>query len=150
MSTISELGAPQGTVACITLTPAVHTEPGGSDAPWTMSHVAWLGAQGRWPRLAPHWELLGLPHSMEAGFQEQGASWKEGDTGHLHEWVTVSLLRCSAGQANTKPPQLQGEAAETPAANDVRRDYRTGGDPVAAVSGKNKLLLQDSYTKPTC
>ena len=104
MSTISELGAPQGTVACITLTPAVHTEPGGSDAPWTMSHVAWLGAQGRWPRLAPHWELLGLPHSMEAGFQEQGASWKEGDTGHLHEWVTVSLLRCSAGQANTKPP----------------------------------------------
>lgn len=86
---------------------------------------------------------------MEAGFQEQGASWKEGDTEHLYEWVTVSLLWCSAGQANTKHPQLQGEAAETPAANDVRRDYRTSGDPVAAVSGKNKLLLQDSYTKPT-
>ena len=84
---------------------------GSSDTPWSMSHVAWLGLLGQWPRLGPHWELLGLPHSMEAGFQEQSASWKEGGTGHLYEWVTVSFLLCSADQANTSPTELQGEAA---------------------------------------
>ena len=95
-------------VACVTLTPAVHTHLGGSDAPRTVSHMAWLGARGQWPWLGPHWELPGLPHSMEAGFQEQGASWKERGTGHLYEWVTVSLLRCSAGQANAKPHPAPG------------------------------------------
>lgn len=114
-------------------------------------HGPWLGTRGQWPRLGPHRELPGLPHSMEPGFQEPpGRSGAQGIFMSGSQCNSCSVLLV---QQHKAPPssrgRLQRHQLSVRKCQGVRRDYKTDGDPVAAVSGENKLLHQDSCTKPT-